>query len=74
MIATGSVPFQRLSPRTSLLRTNPHPHPAAPGGPDCRAEDRRETRTRAERPGAKEGRGGVVLAVRAAVTVTGVGH
>ena len=51
-----------------------HPHPAAPGDPNCGAEDGRENTDASRAAGSKEGRGGVVLAVRAAVTVTGVGH
>lgn len=67
-------PFQRLCPRTSLVRTNPPTSrpPCRPRGPELWGRRRREHGR--EQSGREQGRGGVVLAVRAAVTVTGVGQ
>ena len=60
VIATGSVPFQRLCPRTSLVRTNsptPTPTPPPQGTRTVGQKTAGRTRTRAERPGARRGEG-----------------
>ncbi|CAM9185783.1 unnamed protein product, partial [Rangifer tarandus platyrhynchus] len=64
------VSFQRLSPRTSLLRTNPPPPPPPrrPRGPELSGRRPAGDTDASRAARSKEGRGGVVLAVRAAVT------